>query len=921
MLNIQHLEQNIIDNFSRIGYKKLTEIQRKAIPVILRQKNALIISATGTGKTEAAIIPIINSIARTDQPKKGINVIYVTPLKALNRDIFRRIQEYAEGNGLTAEIRHGDTTRTERTKMAENPPNILITTPETLAIILINKKMRENIHKVKWVVIDEFHELISNERGTHLTLSLERLDEISEENPIRVGLSATLSEPKKAGKFLVGKNKECAILIDKSIRNYDIKYNFIKGTLVDVCDYIIKYAKDNLEKDENALLFTNTRVEAESLGSILKERNPNFPIDIHHGSLAKELRENTEHMLRTSEAKIVVCTSSLELGIDIGSVDLVIQFGSPRQAVKLIQRIGRSRHQIGKTARGMIVSNKEDDILEAEALMQRVEEHDLEDIDFHENSLDVIANHIAAMMLQNYSMNIDKIRDIISSAFPFKDLEMTELEDIVFLLDRHGVIRFNGTKVSSGGRKLYSYYFENLSTIPDLVQYRVIDNTKKKTVGRLDQMFVGEIRPEYGKERAKPFILRGNPWQTVAIDDEKGVVYVEPIFEKTRIIPHWIGELIPVDYRTAEIVGELRKKTVQTNDVNNDIVSYLKQSLQSLPIMPDSKNIVIESNIDRKNLVLHLCFGSKINQTLSTLLSSILSSKVGEFVEANYDAYRIFLSSEAIINEKDITESLTSDFNIEDILEIGINGTHPLNWKTWYIAKKFGIIETRAKYDRRASRLIQSRYRNTPLMKEVKRELFVEKYDVKGTKKILSLIKKKQITVNHFTSNKFSLLSKPIAESSGKFSALPTDIEPGMINLVKDRINDSQQRLVCMTCSKWESVIKIKDVEEKIICPMCRSRIITSTYRTNKDLLKIIKKKINKKELTAEETKEFKRHWKTSSLIQNFGKKSMIVLAGHGIGTDTAARILKKSFSEDDLYRLIINAERNYLRTRGFWKK
>ena len=243
----------------------------------------------------------------------------------------------------------------------------------------------------------------------------------------------------------------------------------IKGTFVDVCDYIIQYTKDNLEKDGNALLFTNTRVEAESLGSILKERNPNFPIDIHHGSLAKELRENTEHMLRTSEAKIVVCTSSLELGIDIGSVDLVIQFGSPRQAVKLIQRIGRSRHQIGKTARGMIVSNKEDDILEAEALMQRVEEHNLEDIDFHENSLDVVANHIAAMMLQNYSMNIDKIKDIVSSSFPFKDLEMAELEDIVFLLDRHGVIRFNGTKVSSGGRKLYSYYFENLSTIPDLV--------------------------------------------------------------------------------------------------------------------------------------------------------------------------------------------------------------------------------------------------------------------------------------------------------------------------------------------------------------------------------------------------------------------------------------------------------------------
>jgi len=299
-----------------------------------------------------------------------IKVLYITPLRALNRDVFRRITKYAQSNNLLIEIRHGDTTQRARRKITENPPDILITTPETLAILLTQIKMLNALSDLEWIIIDEVHELLGSERGSQLSLSLERLQLNSIYPLTKIGLSATVGNFEEASKFVVGTKRKCEIIRDSSVRNYDVEVKYVDGTISDVADKIIEYVID-LDLDSPILLFTNTRGEAEFLASIMKEKS-SINIELHHGSLSKEVREDTEISLREGKRGIVVCTSSLELGLDIGSVELVIHYGSPRQVSKLVQRIGRSRHNRNESAKGLVITNNPDDEFEAHAILDRI---------------------------------------------------------------------------------------------------------------------------------------------------------------------------------------------------------------------------------------------------------------------------------------------------------------------------------------------------------------------------------------------------------------------------------------------------------------------------------------------------------------------------------------------------------------------
>ncbi len=229
-----------------------------AYPVILRKRNSLLVAPTGSGKTEAALVPIIVSLASRENPGPGIKALYITPLRALNRDIFRRVIEVTRAVGLTAEVRHGDTPVSTRRRITENPPDLLITTPETLAILLTGKRSKIGLRSVEWIVIDELHELIASERGAHLSLSLERLGGITQSGAIRVGLSATLGNPSVASKFLAGTGKESAILIDHSVRGYDIDSKFIEGTLSDVAAKLLNVIRDTQKPGETILLFKNS---------------------------------------------------------------------------------------------------------------------------------------------------------------------------------------------------------------------------------------------------------------------------------------------------------------------------------------------------------------------------------------------------------------------------------------------------------------------------------------------------------------------------------------------------------------------------------------------------------------------------------------------------------------------------------------
>ena len=486
------------------------------------------------------------------------------------------------------------------------------------------------------------------------------------------------------------------------------------------------------------------------------------------------------------------------------------------------------------------------------------------------------------------------------------------------MLNNQGIVKFDGKTVRRG-YKIFEYYYQNLSTIPDSVQFEVIDVSKKRIVGRLDQLFVGEYA-----EPGEPFILKGNSWRIVSIDDDKMSVYVEPMFSDVSRVPHWIGELIPVEHNTAQRVGQLRNKIFKNveNRISEDQKLIIKNAKDTLGIIPDDKTIVIEQSIVSKSIVIHSCLGSRVNQTLSTLLSTIISSKNGYLVDSKSDAYRISLSSQCQLSRTYIEETLKQDIDFKNILEVAVVGTHPLNWKTWHVAKRFGVVSKDSKYDKRAARLIRERFKGTPLDKEIMRELILEKYDLKNTLDIMQKIKDGKIKIEYVKVAEFSTLAKPILDYANTFAALPITVEKSIIELVKKRLEETNNKLLCLSCGIWETVIKPKDIIEKDIhCPRCRSRIVTRTYITDMEIGRIIKKKQKKKKLTRDENIYYRKLWKVSSLIQNYGKEAILTLSAYGIGPDTAARVLRNKTDEEDMFRKIYFAEKVYVTTRGFWKE
>jgi len=896
------------EKFHSIGFKQLTDIQKRALPIIYQKINSLIIAPTGSGKTECAVIPIFSHVKETKRQGK-IKVLYVTPLRSLNRDVFRRITKYAEQEDLTIQVRHGDTSQSLRKKISDSPPDVLITTPETLVILLTQQKMLTALSELEQVIIDEVHEFLSSERGSQLSISLERLQLNSNQKIIRTGLSATVGNIEDAGHFLAGAKKPCKIIQDKSMRKYDVEVKFVKGSISEVADSIIQYI-EKLGMNSPVLLFTNTRGESEFLASILREKTL-MNIELHHGSLSKQVREETESILRSGASGIVVCTSSLELGLDIGSVELVIHYGSPRQVSKLMQRIGRSRHFRNSSAKGLIITNSPDDEYETKAILDRIKHSSIEEQKIHNESLDVLAHHLVGLSLQMGELSIDFAYKIIKQAYPFRNITLDEFCNVLEILDSIYILFFDRKKMKFWKtRKAFRYYFENLSTIPDILKFKVFDSVGKKIIGSLDQRFVGD----HG-EAGNIFVLRGMQWRILNVDEKALQVNVEPIRGERKNVPYWEGENIPIDYDTAQKVGLFRNK------VKHGSLSMLNNIIPELNfnIIPDEKTIVIESVRTDRNVVIHACFGTKINSTLATILSSLLESTLGYIVTKTSDAYRIVLESSARISEKKIVEALTEKFDLRDVVIASLIGTHNVNWRTWCVAKKFGMVSRGAIYDRRTGRILYERYQNTPVVMEALRELFHDKFDLKATETILNKIRNKEIQIEWVDLNKFSKLAEPLLDHTAKYYASPASVDQAILDLVKERLLKAKHRLICARCGKWQLATITKEVKKNLHCKYCKSRQITATFYSDYDLIKIIQKKHNGKKLSTEENKSFNRAWKVASLIQTFGKNAIIVLSGYGVGAATGARILRNMTDQKLMYKQIYEAERQYVMTRGFW--
>jgi ATP-dependent Lhr-like helicase len=297
----------------------------------------------------------------------------------------------------------------------------------------------------------------------------------------------------------------------------------------------------------------------------------------------------------------------------------------------------------------------------------------------------------------------------------------------------------------------------------------------------------------------------------------------------------------------------------------------------------------------------------------------MLSSRLGFMVESRSDAYRVILSSRVRISQKNVTDVLCDKYDLANVITASLTGTHHVNWRTWCVAKKFGVVGRGAIYERKSARFLYERFVQSPLVREALRELFHDKYDLQNTAKILSKFQSGGIQLKWFEVAKFSKLAEPILDHTTKYYSSPSNIDKGLLDLVKTRLLQTKHRLVCVRCGRWERVFLTKEIKDNLSCPYCKGRQITSTFYSDYDLQKIIQKKHSGEKITTEENHKFERAWKVASLIENFGKSAILVLSGFGVGADTAARILRNMVDDDLLYKQIYEAERQYVMTRGFW--
>ncbi len=887
---------------SRAGISTPTPIQKKAWPVVVRRKNSLISAPTGSGKTEAAMFPVLVTLAATGRTG-GIRAIYITPLRALNRDLLVRLTEYTESVGLKVAVRHGDSSESARRKSLVNPPDLLITTPETLGILLSSRKFKENLKSVEWVVVDEVHELVNNKRGAHLALSLERLCELAQKTPVRIGISATVGDLNQAARFIVGSRGDYSIITDPVPREYDIQPILLNGDLRAVANYIVR---DVAEKDYGTVLvFANTRDEVEIIAALIKEKGEPG-VGVHHGSLSKEIREEAESLLKTGKLRIVVATSSLELGLDIGDIANVYQVNSPRQVVKLAQRIGRSFHEVGHRAQGTILCTDADNYVESLALVKRLKEGSIERVGPLTQPLDVLAHQVVGTTIERWKLSSVDFLTMVRRAYQYEDLDDKTFEDVTTILSGNYLIWRDGEIIKGRGKKTYEFYFSNVSMIPEVENYDVVELLSRKRVGSLDEKFVAE-----NVEQSQSIILRGEPWHVVSIDDHEARVFVERTKTMAGAIPIWSGEMIPVERETAEMVGEMRRQAPGEDD---DLRKYCDGITRELGMVPSPSNIVIE--VGRGGAVIHSCFGTRINSTLEKVVSAMIRGLFGGMPQSMSDPYRILIVSQPSISGERLKELILQVKDLEAVAIPEITSYRVFQYTIWQVAKRFGLLDRTAKYDRRAAKVIMERYIHTPVYIEALNEVLQRKYDFEGTRDILSRVQDGRIGMNVIEVERYSSLASRIVDD-----AIDRGVEgpERAVEKLKERLSVRHVKLVCLTCGRWSSVVKAFEAPDRLRCKICGSKMIaiTSPYDTMTE--KVAEKKAKKKPLADEEDKRFRKAWKAAALGISFGRKAAIAMSCYGVGEDTAARILRQSATEEDMFLNLYYAERNFLLYRQYW--
>jgi len=644
-------------------YQKATKAQMMGIPLIHEHKNVLISSPTGTGKTLSGFLVILNELfllAKSNKLEDKIYCVYISPLKALANDIKRNlmtpleeIYELAERKGvklpkIRVGVRSGDTSQYERQQMNKKPPHIFITTPESLALSIFSPKFKEKFKGVDYLIVDEIHDLASSKRGELLSLIVEYLNYINK-NLVRIGLSATAEPIEEIGKFLIGNEteKDVHIIEVESNKNLDLKVicpvsDLFNATQEQISERTYDIIEKLVKEHKTTLVFTNTRSGAERVSTKLIERGI-MDLEAHHSSLSRESRFQVEQKLIAGLLRCAVSSTSLELGIDIGSIDLVIQVGSPKGISKGLQRVGRSGHSVFATAKGRIIPMDIDDLVESVVLVKQAKEKKLDKVSIPKNSLDVLSQFIVGISLEK-KWDQNEVLNIIRGSYCYRDLKEKDYLNVLNYLSGgfeegnvYSKIWWDKEEGTFGKKKSSRLiYFTNSGTIPEEADYEVftLDN---RHMGSLSEKFVEKLH------RGDIFVLGARTYEFIRLRGNN--VYVKDASGKKPTVPSWVGEMLPrtfdLSLEVAKFRNELKKKIEEgkaeeflKNEYDADdntirsLLSYFNTQMQFG--IPDNETLYIEGYIDKSNnysAIFHFPFGRRVNDALSIIIGYTLGKE------------------------------------------------------------------------------------------------------------------------------------------------------------------------------------------------------------------------------------------------------------------------------------------------------
>jgi len=812
MAKIEYIEPNSTEEIERIlnpivrewffsKFKEFSLTQLYGVKNIHDRKNILICAPTGGTKTLSAFLSIINclvELALKNELENKVYAVYCSPLKALSNDIYvnlvrplEEIKELAKKKGVVMQeirvgLRTGDSDAKERAKMLKNGVHILVTTPESLAIVLTSPKFAEKLRGVEYIIVDEVHAL-TNKRGVYLSLTLERLCDMSVIEPVRIGLSATIAPLDEIARFLVGVGRDCLIANVKLTKKIEIGIDFPGEDIIEAENSenqkrLYHILDELIWRHKTTLIFTNTRAATERIIHFLDLHFPGKYVGLigaHHSSMSKEKRFEIEDKLRKGELKVVVSSTSLELGIDIGSIDLVVMLRSPKSVSRALQRIGRAGHRLHENPKGEFLVLDRDDLVECGVMRKEMIEGKIDLAEIPKNCLDILSQQIYGMAITRV-WGVDEMLERIRKSYCYENLTKDDFFSVIsylagdYALEHRNVyakIWYDAEKklIGKRGKLARVIYLTNIGTIPEEESCSVVIGTgqrKGDVVGKIDEAFLEKMK------RGDVFVLGGHKYQFLFARGLK--VFVSADVSKNPTIPSWFSEMLPLNFEMAREIGRFRRLVKERLEEREKCIEWIKGYLYcekklaeeiydyfyqqwKFSEIPDEKTIIVEKyKEDKEYLMFHTLYGRRVNDALARAYAYAAARLRQRDIEIGINDNGFYIAGESLDENKIINWVKAKDLRI--ILKEAIEKTEVLKRRFRHCATRALMILRNYKGREKSvgKQQVHSGFLfvavkklsdDFPILREARREVMEDLMDVNNAEEVLRWIESKEVKV------------------------------------------------------------------------------------------------------------------------------------------------------------------------------